>query len=96
MRFPKDTMKSVVLPAPIHYELLMQLLERHTQGALDQHPSQRQQLQDLLATLRKATLQQEYLEAECRRLGLTIEYRWSIHHSESPALDAPNGMRDSR
>jgi hypothetical protein len=88
-------MKSVVLPAPIHYELLMQLLERHTQGALDQHPSQRQQLQDLLATLRKATLQQEYLEAECRRAGFNIEYRWSIHHSESPALDAPNGMRDS-
>ncbi|MCS7031415.1 MAG: DUF5340 domain-containing protein [Gloeomargarita sp. SKYG116] len=78
-------MKSVVLPAPIHYELLMQLLERHTLKALDQHPGQRQQLHDLLATLRKASVQQECLEEECRRAGFTIEYRWSIHQTELPA-----------
>ncbi|MEN9227572.1 MAG: DUF5340 domain-containing protein [Gloeomargarita sp. GMQP_bins_120] len=78
-------MKSVVLPAPIHYELLMQLLERHTLKALDQYPGQRQHLHDLLATLRKASVQQEWLEEECRRAGFTIEYRWSIHQTESPA-----------
>jgi len=79
-----QSQSTVILPAPIHYELLMQLLERHTHSVLDRHPSQRQQLHDLLATLRKAALQQEYLEAECRRAGLTIEYRWSIHQTEPP------------
>ncbi len=82
---------TVILPAPIHYELLMQILERYTQSTLDYHPSQRQQLHDLLATLRKAALQQEYLEAECRRAGLSIEYRWSTHQSQSPTLQTANG-----
>lgn len=39
----------------------------------------REQVQQLIATLRKALAQQKQLEASCERAKLPIEYRWSLN-----------------
>lgn len=71
--------KSIPLPSPIHYELLMQLLERQTLPDLDPQSPQRQQFQELVATLRKALVLQEKLQVELERAGHSIEHRWSLN-----------------
>lgn len=72
-------MESIPLPSPIHYELLLQMLERQTLYAVNQHPSQREQVQQLIITLRKAQSQQKQLEASCERENLSVEHRWSLN-----------------
>ena len=52
----------VPLPSHIHYELLLQLLERQTAEGIRQNSTQREQLQALIGTLRKAFSQQKQLE----------------------------------
>ena len=47
------------LPSHIHYELLLQLLERQTAKGIQQEPNQKEQLQALIITLRKAFSQQK-------------------------------------
>jgi hypothetical protein len=75
-------MEPIPLPSHIHYELLLQLLERQTMFALDKHP-QREQAHQLVITLRKALSQQKQLEESCERAKLPIEYRWSLNNSVS-------------
>ncbi|HEY9625296.1 MAG TPA: DUF5340 domain-containing protein [Crinalium sp.] len=75
-------MEPIPLPSHIHYELLLQLLERQTMFALDKHP-QREQAHQLVITLRKALSQQKQLEESCERAKLPIEYRWSLNNSAS-------------
>ncbi|MGD1849851.1 MAG: DUF5340 domain-containing protein [Cyanophyceae cyanobacterium] len=71
----------VPVPAQIHYELLLQILEQQTAISLyeqrDKFPDHQRQLQELVATLRKALAQQKHLEAECDRRNLPVDYRWS-------------------
>ncbi|MEM6502396.1 MAG: DUF5340 domain-containing protein [Cyanobacteria bacterium P01_C01_bin.89] len=71
----------VPVPAQIHYELLLQILEQQTAIALyeqrDKFPDHQRQLQELVATLRKALAQQKQLEAACDRRNLPVDYRWS-------------------
>ena len=78
-----DDHKSVVpLPAHIHYELLLQLLEQQTApGFLQQQVTvaQQQELRSLIRTLRKAFSQQKNLEESCQRQRLQIDYRWSLN-----------------
>lgn len=69
----------IPLPSHIHYELLLQLLERQTLFAVDPNSPQRAQVQELIVTLRKALSQQKYLEQTCQRADQTIEYRWSLN-----------------
>jgi len=73
-------MRPIPLPSHIHYELPLQLLEQHTVFVIDPQSHQREQLHELIITLRKALAQQKQLEESCSREGLPIEYRWSMSH----------------
>jgi len=73
-------MEPIPLPSHVHYELLLQLLERQTMFAVKQKSSQRDQVHELISTLRKALSQQKQLEANCQRANLPIEYRWSLNN----------------
>lgn len=72
-------MEPIPLPSYIHYELLLQLLERQTSFAVSQTPAVREQVHQLIGTLRKALAQQKQLEQSCQRANLPIEYRWSLN-----------------
>lgn len=78
-------MDSIPLPSHIHYELLLQLLERQTVVAVGQQSPVREQLQELIITLRKARTHQRQLEESCNRAGLPIEYRWSLNDADPPS-----------
>ena len=78
-------MEPIPLPSHIHYELLLQLLERQTMFAVSQKPQQREQVHQLIITLRKAYSQQKHLEENCERNRLDVEYRWSLNNLEAPA-----------
>lgn len=72
-------MEPIPLPSYIHYELLLQLLERQTSFAANQKPAVREQVHQLIGTLRKALAQQKQLEETCQRANVPIEYRWSLN-----------------
>lgn len=72
-------MEPIPLPSHIHYELLLQLLERQTMHAITQKSPLHEQTHELVATLRKALSQQKQLEESCQRANLPIEYRWSLN-----------------
>lgn len=72
-------MEHIPLPSHIHYELLLQLLERQTLVAADKTPLLREQVQQLIVTLRKALAQQRQIETVCEQGNLAYEYRWSLH-----------------
>jgi uncharacterized membrane protein YccC len=72
-------MEPIPLPSYIHYELLLQLLERQTSFAVNQKPAVREQVHQLISTLRKALAQQRQLEQACQRANLPVEYRWSLN-----------------
>lgn len=67
------------LPSHIHYELLLQLLERQTAQNISPGLPQKAQLQDLIGTLRKAFSMQKQLEESCVRSRIPIEYHWSLN-----------------
>lgn len=85
-------MQPIPLPSHIHYELLLQLLERQTMFAVGQKPSQREQVHQLISTLRKALAQQKQLEESCERENLPIEYRWSINEGNGKHNSAFNSV----
>lgn len=69
----------IPLPSHVHYELLLQLLERQTLFSTYDHPSIRNEVNELIITLRKALSQQRQMEEDCARLGLDVDYRWSLN-----------------
>ncbi|MEA5463964.1 DUF5340 domain-containing protein [Leptothoe sp. PORK10 BA2] len=71
--------RPIPLPSHIHYELLLRLLERETAAAIYQHSPQKEQLNELIITLRKAMSQQKQLEASCKVSDLAVEYHWSLN-----------------
>lgn len=71
--------ESLPLPSHVHYELLLQLLERQTLFAIYEDPELKYDVNELIITLRKALSQQRKLEEDCDRLGLKIDYRWSLN-----------------
>lgn len=73
-------MQPIPLPSPIHYELLLQLLEQQTLSAVNLNPELRQQVNQLIVTLRKAAAQQKRLEESCQLAQLEFESRWSLNH----------------
>jgi hypothetical protein len=79
-------MEPIPLPSHIHYELLLQLLERQTTAAVGQKPAVQEQVQQLIVTLRKAASQQKHLEESCNRHNLPIEYRWSLNAVPDPQV----------
>jgi Family of unknown function (DUF5340) len=82
-------MEPIPLPSHIHYELVLQLLERQTVFALGQKTAQQEQLHELIVTLRKAFSQQKQLEASCERAKLPIEYRWSLNGTTPEPVPPP-------
>lgn len=73
-------MESIPLPSPVHYELILQLLERQTMLAVNDHPDLRHQVNQLIITLRKAAAQQKYLEETCQFSSMGVDHRWSLNH----------------
>ena len=69
----------IPLPSHIHYELLLQLLEQQTLFATYDQPQLKNEANELIITLRKALSKQRKLEEDCERLGLKIDYRWSLN-----------------
>ncbi|QLE58641.1 DUF5340 domain-containing protein [Nostoc sp. TCL26-01] len=79
-------MEQLPLPSPIHYELILQLLERQTMSAVSHNPELRHQVNQLIITMRKAAAQQKHLEETCQGSSVPVEHRWSInHHGERVA-----------
>lgn len=76
-------MEPIPLPSHIHYELLLQLLERQTMSSVVRKSAIQEQVQQLIVTLRKALAQQKRLEEACERNHLAIEYRWSLNKTEA-------------
>jgi len=72
-------MEPLPLPSHIHYELLLQLLERQTITATYSHPTLRDQTRQLIVTLRKALAQQKQIEAICEQTQYPVDYRWSLN-----------------
>ena len=72
-------MEPIPLPSLIHYEVLLQLLERQTSFAASSQPMIKEQVQQLIITLRKALAQQKRLEQSCDRANVPIEYHWSLN-----------------
>ncbi|UBF24588.1 DUF5340 domain-containing protein [Kovacikia minuta CCNUW1] len=81
-------MEPIPLPSYIHYELLLQLLERQTMFSANSKPVVQEQVHQLIITLRKALAQQKHLEESCRRYNLPVEYRWSLN-DRKPEPEAP-------
>ena len=81
-------MKPLPLPSLVHYELLLQLLERKTLAMTYEEPHLKQQVQQLIVTLRKARAQQKQLEAICQQTHIATEYYWSLN-SVDATLDRP-------
>jgi Family of unknown function (DUF5340) len=72
------------LPSHIHYELLLQLLERKTALVVHQQSPQKEQIHELIITLRKALSQQKQLEEFCNQDDIPIEYYWSLNEKTMP------------
>lgn len=72
-------MDPLPLPSHIHYESLLQILEQQTLFIVGNASPQRQQVQELIATLRKALSQQKQLEQSCDRAHIPVDYRWSLN-----------------
>ncbi len=83
-------MEPIPLPSYIHYELLLQLLERQTMFAANNKPVVQEQVHQLIITLRKALAQQKHLEESCRRYNLPIEYYWSLNSLQPPSESPDN------
>jgi hypothetical protein len=81
-------MNPIPLPSHIHYELLLQLLERQTLRNMDQGTEMYEQVHDLIITLRKAMAQQKQLEEYCDRHQLSVEYHWSLNQ-QIPSSNVP-------
>lgn len=83
-------MEPIPLPSYVHYELLLQLLERQTSFAVNQQPAVREQVHQLISTLRKALAQQRQLEQSCQRANLPVEYRWSLNNANLDQERSPD------
>jgi hypothetical protein len=73
-------MEQIPLPSHIHYELLLQLLERKTLNASSQNPLVKEQVNQLIITLRKALAQQKQIETICEQTRTPYEYHWSLNY----------------
>lgn len=90
-------MEPIPLPSHVHYELLLQLLERQTLRAVDPKPALREPVQQLIVILRKALAQQKHLEAICQETHLSFEYHWSLNSASNPSRypsPQPIGLED--
>ena len=76
-------MRPIPVPSPIHYELPLRILERQTLHSVAQKPTQRQLVQELTVTLRKALALQKRLEESCAQNQLDVDHRWSAEPDQA-------------
>ena len=72
-------MDRIKLPSLVHYELILQVLERQTIVTADRDPIVRDRVQQLIVTLRKALSQHKLLEDTCRHQQMEIEHVWALN-----------------
>jgi ABC-type transporter Mla maintaining outer membrane lipid asymmetry ATPase subunit MlaF len=72
-------MDSIKLPSLVHYELILQVLERQTMLTADRDPIVKERVQQLILTLRKALSQHKLLEDVCTHQQMDIEHVWSLN-----------------
>jgi hypothetical protein len=72
-------MEQIKLPSLVHYELILQVLERQTMVAADRDPIVRERVQQLIVTLRKALSQHKLLEDVCINQKLEVEHVWGLN-----------------
>jgi hypothetical protein len=72
-------MNRIKLPSLVHYELILQVLERQTMLAADRDPIVRERVQQSIVTLRKALSQQKLLEDICRNQQMEVEHVWALN-----------------
>jgi hypothetical protein len=82
-------MEQIPLPSPIHYEVILQLLERQTMLAVNDNPELRHQVNQLIISLRKAVVQQKHLEETCQLSSINVDHRWSLNHLNTEHLSTP-------
>ncbi|MFN3362031.1 MAG: DUF5340 family protein [Pseudanabaenaceae cyanobacterium] len=71
---------AIPLPSPIHYELLLQLLEQKTLSALPpKDVAAREQIQNIIIMLRKALCLQKQFEENCAQDRIPTTHRWSLN-----------------
>ncbi|MCG8367709.1 MAG: DUF5340 domain-containing protein [Pseudanabaenales cyanobacterium] len=87
--------RPIPLPSHIHYELLLQLLERQTMFAVNQNSPQQEQIHELIITLRKALSQQKQLEESCNRANIAIEYHWSLNNLPASSYSPSSPPKDN-
>jgi hypothetical protein len=91
-------MNPLPLPSLVHYELLLQLLERKTLSIAYEKPALQDQVQQLIVSLRKARAQQKQLEAICQQTHIPVEHHWSLNsidaklESGEPPLSSPETL----
>jgi hypothetical protein len=82
----------IPVPSHIHYELLLQLLERQTLPAMQDHHAPafaphsrmaREQIQSMIVMVRKAIALQRQLEETLEQQGIPISYRWSLNEAKN-------------
>lgn len=83
-------MEPIPVPSPIHYELILQLLERQTMFAVSQNPDLKEKVQQLIISMRKAVALQKQVEEICQQKKLSVDYRWALNHV---APKSPNSAR---
>ncbi|HIK19837.1 MAG TPA: DUF5340 domain-containing protein [Synechococcus sp. M44_DOE_062] len=79
-------MKRIPVPAHIHYEFLLRVLERQTFPAVEEQDfGNRARTQELINSLRKALTQQVQLEEDWRQRGYQVDYRWNMDEPQPPS-----------
>ncbi len=75
----------VPVPAHIHYELVLQILEQASLPTLPPNSSGYQQLHSAVIHLRKALRLQKQFEEEWQAGGGSVEYQWSLNRDRPQA-----------
>ncbi|WP_017328144.1 DUF5340 domain-containing protein [Synechococcus sp. PCC 7336] len=71
-------MNQIPIPAHVHYEMLLKILEQQTSPAVqDRDYANRARTQELIVAVRKALSLQRSLEADWQQRGIDLDYRWS-------------------
>ncbi len=91
-------MEPIPVPSPIHYELLLRLLERQTLPAIALGDRDlrdlREQVQAIIVMLRKAQAMQRQFQDACDRKNIATSPRWSLNETEALPYDGFSDDRD--
>ncbi|BCX11620.1 MAG: hypothetical protein KatS3mg067_0558 [Thermosynechococcus sp.] len=85
MTLYSDPSDEVPVPAHIHYELVLKILEQVSLPALPPNSTAYQQLHSAVIHLRKALRLQKQFEEEWQLSGGSVEYQWSLQRDRPQA-----------